>query len=526
MKKEDAILRIEHVLEDENRLKRYEDISEIQMLIQELNTYHTELEFQNEELKRTEVQLRESMRFYHDLFEQSPYGYIVYRPNGEITEINKRMRDWLNWEEQLNKEQTVFALIAKESQDAFYFHQKEILQNDEVRVAEIVMRAGDSPLYVHMFSEREVLPDGVYIKTACMNITSRIKQSERLLYLSYHDQLTGLYNRHYFEEKLLKGMKHSSTTGVVYIDINDLKMVNDVFSHEKGDWMLGEVAAILDTLVGTKGYAVRWGGDEFILVILDTDREGIKKIKESIILGVKGIEGLPFEITVSVGYSMVEQCSGDLMAAIAKAETVMYYAKYSYHASSKKDIVRNMMENLQRSIFFERDHCHKLQSLCRRLGQALSLDHYSMKQLKQTCFFINIGNLVVENKLLTKDSSLEKEERYEMESHTEAGYKLLKGIPEYADIADLVLYHHEHYDGTGYPRGLQGDEIPYVDRIIRVIDAYVAMISERPYRHALTEEAAVAELIKGKGKVYDPYIVDVFVDKVLQKRPNEVTDER
>lgn len=123
-----------------------------------------------------------------------------------------------------------------------------------------------------------------------------------------------------------------------------------------------------------------------------------------------------------------------------------------------------------------------------------------------------MGEVGIDRKILQKPASLTKEEWEEVRRHPEIGFRIAKACHEFIPISDVILYHHEHYDGSGYPRGLVGEEIPYLARILALIDAYEAMTHDRPYRKALAHDDAILEIRNNSGKQFDPTLTPVFLD--------------
>ena len=160
-------------------------------------------------------------------------------------------------------------------------------------------------------------------------------------------------------------------------------------------------------------------------------------------------------------------------------------------------------------------HSNRVGQLCRRLGMAMELPNTEIYKLEASGMFHDIGKVAVQAEILSKPGSLTEAEWYEAMRHPEIGYLILSNSLEMPGIAKYVLYHHERYDGSGYPAGLKREEIPFLSRIIAVADSYDAMTNLRPYQETLNEKMAVLELLSNKGKQFDPIMVDVFVEKVL-----------
>jgi HD-GYP domain-containing protein (c-di-GMP phosphodiesterase class II) len=165
-------------------------------------------------------------------------------------------------------------------------------------------------------------------------------------------------------------------------------------------------------------------------------------------------------------------------------------------------------------------HASRVSQLCKSLGMAMELSETDIYRLEVSGLFHDIGKLVIQEQILNKSGRLTDREWNEIVNHPEVGYWLLSSSFEMADIADYVRHHHERYDGTGYPKGLKRGEIPLLSRIIAVADSYDAMTNQRSYKEVLDQNMAVRELISNKGTQFDPDIVDIFIEKVLNYSSN------
>ena len=162
-------------------------------------------------------------------------------------------------------------------------------------------------------------------------------------------------------------------------------------------------------------------------------------------------------------------------------------------------------------------HSRRVSLMCQRTGIAMGLTEAEISKLKISGLLHDIGKIAIDNSILDKPGRLNNQEWNEIKRHSYIGYRILNNMPGMNEVAEYILYHHERLDGTGYPRGLKQEEIPLLSRIITVADAYDAMTSERKYRKVLDKNMAVEELIKNKGTQFDSHIVDVFIEKVLNK---------
>ena len=145
------------------------------------------------------------------------------------------------------------------------------------------------------------------------------------------------------------------------------------------------------------------------------------------------------------------------------------------------------------------------------------MDMEQIEKLHTIGMLHDIGKISIEREILEKPGPLTKDEYVHIQRHAELGYRIIGAMSEMVDIAEYILVHHERFDGSGYPRGLRGRQIPYYSRIVAVADAWDAMTSPRPYRDAMTIEQAAAELYANAGTQFDPRIVEVFLEKVLPK---------
>jgi HD-GYP domain-containing protein (c-di-GMP phosphodiesterase class II) len=160
-------------------------------------------------------------------------------------------------------------------------------------------------------------------------------------------------------------------------------------------------------------------------------------------------------------------------------------------------------------------HSNRVSQLCKFLGMAMDLPDSDIYKLEVSGLFHDIGKIAIQDHILNKSGPLTEQEWHEIMRHPEVGYWILSTSLEMSDIAKYVLYHHERFDGSGYPKGLKEREIPLLSRIISVVDSYDAMTNQRSYKETLNQDMAVNELMMNKGKQFDPDIVDIFIDKVL-----------
>jgi diguanylate cyclase (GGDEF)-like protein/PAS domain S-box-containing protein/putative nucleotidyltransferase with HDIG domain len=347
---------------------------------------------------------------------------------------------------------------------------------------------------------------------------SRNSFEEKIRYLSYNDQLTGLYNRRFYEEELgrLDSENHIPLT-LVMADVNGLKLTNDAFGHKLGDVLLTRFASILKKECRSNDIIARIGGDEFVILLPETDAKNAEKVINRINSAVNNEKMDTVILSVSIGYAVKQYESDDLNDVFKKAEDEMYKNKLSESSSVRSKTIDLIMNTLYEKNNREMLHSKRVSEICEAIANKLNLDKNSVNQIKLAGLMHDIGKIGIEENILNKPKGLSGNEWNEIERHAEIGYRILSSVNEFSEIAEYVLEHHERWDGKGYPKFLKGDEISLQARIISLADSYDAMTSDRPYRSALTNEQAINEIIKCSGTQFDTDIAKVFIEKVLQK---------
>ena len=349
------------------------------------------------------------------------------------------------------------------------------------------------------------------------DITDRKKSEEELLYLSYHDQLTGLYNRRFYEEELKRlDTKRNLPLTIVMADVNGLKLINDSLGHFKGDELLKTVAEVMTKGCRTDDIIARLGGDEFVILLPKTDNRETEQIIQRIKgLALKEQIGCCIDISITFGYESKNNEEENIQEIIKKAEDHMYKKKLFESPSIRGKTIKAIINTLHEKNKREEQHSHRVLALCQCMGEALELPEHEIEVLKTVGLLHDIGKIAIDENVLNKPGKLTDDEWKEIKRHPEIGYRILNTVNDMSDMANYALYHHERWDGKGYPKGLKGDDIPFVSRIITIADAYDAMTSERSYRSALPVEFVIAELQRNAGIQFDPELVRVFIEKVL-----------
>ena len=368
---------------------------------------------------------------------------------------------------------------------------------------------------VNYFEVRMVSSGKSEVTAILRNITKQKENQQRIEYLSYHDQLTGLYNRRYFDEEFNRlDKKRNLPLSIIVIDVNGLKLVNDAFGHIKGDILLQKVAEVLKRQCRSDEIISRIGGDEFVILLPGTDENNTEKIAERIMVDIEGERLDDILISASVGWYTKKESSENMKDIFINAENRMYKRKLTESQKMRIRTVDYIFDTLANIDGSERKEAEKIADLSREISLAMGFDDEKIKEIEFVAKRHDIGNIAIKRELLSKKESLSDVEFDEIKKHTESGYQIFKSVDLYSSLAESILSHHERWDGSGYPRGLEKENIPIASRIIAVSDAYVAMTSDRPYRKHVSKEEAINEIKKSSGRQFDPSIVEIFVNKV------------
>jgi len=330
--------------------------------------------------------------------------------------------------------------------------------------------------------------------------------------LTYYDALTGLYNRRFFEEE----MKRLDTVrnlpfSILVADLNGLKIINDSYGHEKGDQILVKAAQILKESLREEDILARQGGDEFAVLLPNTKAKAAERIEKRIKEKCKKTNNNPLPVSIALGTATKEKPEDDIESILKKADDKMYKNKLSESRSSKSNIIQGLINILNSKSNETKEHSLRMTKIAFDFAQTLNLSNSDQNRLTVLATLHDIGKINIDEKILMKNGSLNDEEWTAVKKHSEYGYKIAKSSEEFAEVADDILSHHEKWDGSGYPNGLKGEDIPYLARIISIIDAYDVMTNDRPYSKAISSKEALKEIKDCAGSQFDPNLAEVFI---------------
>ncbi|MFZ7131071.1 MAG: HD domain-containing phosphohydrolase [Eubacteriales bacterium] len=354
------------------------------------------------------------------------------------------------------------------------------------------------------------------IMGTAMDVTESKKREKQIKFLAEHDYLTNLYNRNYFEASFnTLDVKFNYPIGIIIIDVDGLKIINDAFGHEMGDNLIKCTGKVLSNTFQKRQCIVsRIGGDEFAVLVTKTNQQELEFYSKTINYLLKDENIISVTPSVSIGYALKIQPHTNISSVFKSAEDMMYKSKLLKSTSTRSTIIKSLQKALQERTHETEEHCNRIKFLAIKVAGRMSLSDSLMDDVILLSNLHDIGKIAIPDNILNKPGKLSKDEWTIMKTHCEIGYRIASSTWDIYSIAEGILSHHEGWDGNGYPRGLKEDEIPLISRIISVIDAFDAMTHDRVYRKALTKEDAIKEIKKNSGTQFDPKVVIQFNEVV------------
>ncbi|MBS3943782.1 MAG: diguanylate cyclase [Dethiobacter sp.] len=465
---------------------------------------------------RKEEALKASEEKYRDILASIEEGYYETDLEGNVVFCNDAAARLLGYTRQeflgMNYRQ-----IYKDHRSAFKTYRQVFLSGKPDRgfILEMVQKDGSvgfGELSISLVKDREGNITG--FRGVARDITERIHFQDKLRFLSLHDQLTGLYNRTFFEEELQRfssGREHP--VSIIAADLDDLKLTNDAHGHHEGDKLLKATAAVLKESLRSSDLLARVGGDEFAVILPRTDRETAEcvaaRIRENMELYNSKHVGLP--LGISLGIATAQTKETPFKDVYKQADDMMYRDKLARSTKARGKTVQALLSTLAERDFATEGHAQRLDKYCRKIGERINLSSGQLSDLAILAQVHDLGKIGIKDSILFKKGLHTEKEREIMRSHAEKGYRIALSSADLSAVADLILKHHEWWDGGGYPLGLAGKEIPVECRILAMVDAYDAMTNDRPYSKARNKSEVLAELKKYAGSQFDPELTEIFV---------------
>jgi diguanylate cyclase (GGDEF)-like protein/putative nucleotidyltransferase with HDIG domain len=371
---------------------------------------------------------------------------------------------------------------------------------------------------------------------------ARMEQRARI------DMLTGLFNRHHFEERLEEEISRNSRYGDVFsifmIDLDDFKTYNDVHGHPVGDILLSQIGKIIKSSVRNADQAFRYGGDEFVVILPRTASDDAYVVAERVRERIaEEMKKRSIAVTCSIGLASYPADGVLASELVGVADTALYRAKRAggnriflsskilaetlgngviYSKRNDLSAVYALASAVEARDPYTYGHSKKVNTYAVALAQAIGLSPDEVSMLNTAALLHDIGKIGIPDKVLGKKGELNGEDWEAIKAHPRLGANIVGNIPSLVPCVSSILHHHERWDGGGYPEGLKGEKIPLEARILAIADSFEAMTCARPYRPALSLEEVVKELRQGVGSQFDPKLVDVFIGIIEAGLPERV----
>jgi len=454
-------------------------------------------------------------------------GVLVADRNGNIEMLNHVAEKLIGWTiaEAFGKHyKEVLVLSHEQIGVAIKDPIENVFATDSIQSMEnhTVLTSKDGKIYNLEDSAAPIKDDSnktVGVVMVFRDVTEKMEQRKRIEYLSFHDSLTGLYNRRFVEEELQRlDTERNLPISIIVGDANGLKLTNDIFGHSYGDMLLEKVAEVLRRVCRADDIIARWGGDEFILLLPNTDYDEVEQIIGRIKYELSNEKIKSINGSISMGAGTKLHISDKIENVIDMAEERMYLSKTLERKEMQSNLIKLIIETLHESNFREKDHSFNVSRLCGSVGKELKLSELDIRKLKSAGCLHDIGKIALPPELLYKSDKLNNQELVEIKKHTMVGYRILNSFDDTADLADAVLLHHEQWDGNGYPKGLKKEEIPLHARIISIVENYDRMMYDSYGKESMSSFDAIQAIRENAGIKFDPQIVEVFATMIETKQ--------
>lgn len=374
-------------------------------------------------------------------------------------------------------------------------------------------RQGGIEFPVELSFSTWVTREGSFLTAIIRDISERKEAERQLKYLSFHDPLTGLYNRAYFEEEMNRMEKSRvRSMGLILADVDGLKLINDTMGHKTGDGLLVVMAGIIKDICRLGDMVARIGGDEFAVLLPNCERamiDGIcQRIRETTCQ--YSLQNPELPLGLSVGYAVRRMEETTMSEVYREADNNMYREKVKNHDV----LVKGFIQALEKKNLLDPEQMAALEELMLDLAIAVGIPHHQLPELSLLARYHDIGSALLAGAAQCPTAG---EEGTEYRRHPEIGYHIALSTPYLGSIADWILKHHECWNGKGFPLGIRGEDIPLESRILALASAYVEVAGLLPGRTNEAGRQALSEIRKESGRKYDPRLTELLV-RMMEKR--------
>lgn len=418
--------------------------------------------------------------------------------------------------------------INKNVQDVFPAHVsiegmekiKKTIENDSIESFYFHLRLGGK---LEFFEARFMKYNDKEVLVIVRDVTTIMKMKKRLDFLSNHDTLTKAFNRNYFDQFMnnLKTKHVEKPLGLMICDIDSLKLINDSMGHSTGDELIKSAVRILFSCISKGDSLFRIGGDEFVIISMKQDMAMLKeKIKEAVKTHNKLHSGI--YLSMSLGWQEFTE-KNSVQEIFNFADNNMYKEKLYNTPRVRENIITNILSILATEDHFNHNNVPLLTYLLKIFAAKLNLSTSVINRLNKLALVYNIGIIGISKSILNQKGLLSEKDQMELRRHCEIGFRILNMSMRYSEIADSVLKHHENWDGTGYPLGLRGYDIPSDCRIFRLAKDFHLMILQKLPNTVEDYENLLTNIKNGSGKIYDPSLTKIFIEVVETNKKEIIT---
>ena len=533
------------------------------------------------ERKRREEEIKESEERFRNVFDNNRDGILLAdMETQQFIMSNKAICKMLGYTEEEIRRLGVKDIHPKKDLP-YVIEQFEKFVRQEIEFAPDlpVKRKDGSVFYADINTTPITLAGKKYLMGSFRDITERrkakeglellnkelMKSNKKLKQLVLRDPQTGLYNHRYLQDAIeaefYRAKRYVHPFSVMMLDVDYFKSINDVYGHIFGDLVLKQLARQLKRMVRQYDIVVRFGGEEFMIISPGIDRYQALKLAQRLldIINLYNFGDKNHTVKLKLSIAVVSYPEDKIIKGMDLVEIgdqilnkVKEYGGNNVYSSldikkkisslSRKpkidiSLLKDKMEKLTKrtnqslieAVFafaktielkdqYTGEHVEKTVQYATEIAEALNLADDEIECIKQAAVLHDLGKIGISEKILVKKSRLTKEEFEEIKKHPQIGVDIIRPIKFLHNIIPLILYHHERWDGKGYPNGLKGEEIPIGARIVAIADVYQALTSNRPYRKAYSEEETLKIIKKGSGTQFDLAVVTKFVQVIQQRK--------
>ncbi|OIO36714.1 MAG: hypothetical protein AUJ74_01315 [Candidatus Omnitrophica bacterium CG1_02_44_16] len=527
--------------------------------------------------KKSEEMLEYYYKKIHAIMEHAVEGIVELKTDNTVQFVNKSFQDVLGYcdTEMLARSLSDFILpdermklasvkLIRKAREVIFVKKDGTLLY--TLISSIPLVFGTQPPHALCFISDITETKMASLKLRDANLTLRAL-NDSLLDVSLRDVRTGVYNFRYLNERLSEEIKRCKRylrpLSIIMIDIDYFKAINDAYGHSYGDVILKDFTELLKKSVRDTDVVVRSGGEEFVVFLSETDAFGSVTVAQKIIKAVKdnllGEDKKKVQLSISIGIaSYPESGITDVTSLMDASDQAMYQSKqkgrnsitvYSQNNqepegqgvleekdakdeglcgnlrarlrsinSRNEESILESMRPMAREAYLRQGHahnyCERLYEHVEALAKSFKMKEKECRDARRAALLCNLGFLTLSREVLSKQrKDMAKEEMLFIKEHPQRGLDIIRDVPFLAPVAKAILYHHERYDGRGYPEGIKGGDIPFISRFIFVAETFEALIVPRPYRAtAYSKKEALLIIKKESGKQFDPKVVQHFLE--------------